>query len=147
MSLLPGLFAASLLQASAPALPAQGWVWTLYDNGNPTVVLAEEVPDTPHLRATLECVQGSSQARLIHYQAPDAASGSANLSAGTARQEAPATIAGQRLSLSLNVGTPVFRGLITSGRLSFSLEDQTTEVRFDRQSLPRLRRFAELCAG
>ena len=147
MSLLLGLLAASLLQSAPPPLPSQGWVWTLYDGSSPTVVLAEEVPDTPYLRSTFECVQGSGQARLTHYQAPDAPSGHASLSSGSASQEAPATINGERLSLSLRLGTPVFQGLITTGRLNLRLEDQTTDFRFDRQSLPHLRRFAELCAG
>lgn len=151
MSLLLGLFTASLLQSAPAPLPSQGWVWTLYEGSSATVVLAEEVPDTPHLRSTFECVQGSGQARLTHYQAPVAASatpsGNASLSAGSARQEAPVTLNGERLSLNLRLATPVFQGLVTSGRLSLSFDDQTTEFRFDRPSLPRLRRFAELCAG
>ena len=147
MSFLLGLIAASALQALSAPLPSQGWVWTLYDNTGPTVVLAEEVPDTPHLRATLECLQGSGQARLTHYQPPSAASGNASLSSGTARLETAATIERQRMVLSLRVGTPLFQSLTNTGRLGVSLEDQTTEFRFDRQSLPRLRQFADLCAG
>lgn len=147
MSILIAVVATNLVQATLAPLPDKGWVWALYDTRGPMVVLAEEVPDTPHLRATFECAQGSNQIRLTHYQAGNAVSGPVSLSAGSARQEASMTVEGQRLILSIAAQSPLFRNLVTSGQMSLTSEARTTDIRFDRNSLPQLRRFAQACTG
>ena len=53
-------------QAASPARsarPSEGWTWTLYSGDGP-LVLANEIPDTPQLKAILECQPGSGIARL-----------------------------------------------------------------------------------
>lgn len=147
MSLLLGMMAASILQAAPTPLPAQGWVWTLYENGGSVVVLAEEVPDTPHLRSTFECAPNSNQIKLTRYQPGKAVTGPAQLSAGSAQQEAEMTVEGERLTLSLQAGSNLFRSLVASGRVSLSYEGGATDIRFDRNGLAQLRRFAETCTG
>lgn len=147
MSLLLSLVAANLLQASAAPLPTQGWVWSLYDDSGPVVVLAEEVPDTPHLRATFECSKGSSQIKLTHYQAGAATTGPVSLSAGSAHEDAMITVEGPLMVLSMPARSAVFRNLVTSGQMNLTTGDQATDIRFDRDSLPQLRRFAQACTG
>ena len=62
--------------ALAQPVERGGWTWSLYggDEGG-TVVLANEIPDTPQLRATLECDPGSGAARISVFDAEGAASG------------------------------------------------------------------------
>lgn len=66
----------------AQVRPADRWVWSLYESGG-SVVLANEVPDTTQLRATLECTPGEGMAVLSLYD-PQAGPGFARVTAGTA---------------------------------------------------------------
>ena len=70
MTALIGLALALTLQTTAPPAAA-GWTWTLYSGDGP-LVLANEIPDTPRLRATFECAPGSSIVRLTLYGAAPA---------------------------------------------------------------------------
>jgi hypothetical protein len=144
MSIGLSILAAGILQTAPGPLPAQGWVWSLYDNSSSVVVLAEEVPDTPHLRATFECARETGQIKLVHYQAGEAVTGTASVSAGTVEQDLPVTVEGHRLTLSLRAASPLFQSLLATQSLSVEQEDQAVDIRFDRNSL---RRFAEACAG
>lgn len=145
-----GIAVALLVQAtSAPApgpVPTTGWTWTLYANDGP-VVLANEVPDTPHLRTTLECTKGTGQARLTLYDTALTEGGSGTLTSGTASVQGEVAKQGARVQTQLRTNHPVFASFISTGRLSLTIEDQTAQVTVERTALPTLRRFAELCTG
>lgn len=123
----------------------EGWTWTLYSGDGP-LVLANEIPDTPRLRTTLECTPGSSIARLTLHQATGA-DGFATVRSGAATAEVEARARRGRLETALRADHPVFAAFLTSGRLTLVLNGQTSVVSIDRGDLPKLRRFAELCTG
>ncbi|WP_427789047.1 hypothetical protein [Brevundimonas diminuta] len=124
---------------------AEGWTWTLYSGDGP-LVLANEIPDTPHLRTTLECTPGSSIARLTLHQATGA-DGFATVRSGAATAEVEARARRGRLETALRADHPVFGAFLASGRLTLAMGDQTSVVSLERGDLPKLRRFAELCTG
>lgn len=141
MTMLTGALLALAMQA-APA--AEPWTWTLYEGEGP-MVLANEVPDTPRLRATLECVPGSSVARIALYG--DAADGFARVVSGAAAATTEARGVRGRLETTVRADHPVFAAFQTSGQLTITVGELTREVSIDRADLPKLRRFAERCAG
>lgn len=124
---------------------AEGWTWTLYSGDGP-LVLANEIPDTPHLRTTMECTPGSSIARLTLHQATGA-DGFATARSGAATAEVEARTRRGRLETALRADHPVFAAFLASGRLTLAIGDQTSVVSLERGDLPKLRRFAELCTG
>lgn len=135
-------------QAATPARStraSEGWTWTLYSGDGP-LVLANEIPDTPRLRTTLECAPGSSVVRLAFHDAPGA-DGFAVIRSGAASAEVEARARRERLEATLRADHPVFAAFLASGRLTLSLGDQTKAVEIDRANLSKLRRFAELCTG
>ncbi len=143
------LAAATLLLSPQPAQeasPAGGWTWTLYADEAP-VVLAHEVPDTAHLRATLECEPGGNVAQLTLYgDGPD--SGMARISAGEATAVAEAGPArGGGLRLALRTDHPAFAAFSADGRLDIALAGQRRTLEIPGAHLAKLRRFAELCSG
>ncbi len=142
MSLLAAMMALALQNAP----PAPAWTWTLYADHAP-VVLANEVPDTPNLRTTLECDPGSGVARLTLYGGASGA-GMARLAAGEATAVAQAE-AGREAGFRVMLRTdhPVFAAFAADGRLAVTLGDDRRTVRIERTSLDKLRRFSELCAG
>lgn len=131
--------------ASTRPRAAEGWTWTLYSGDGP-LVLANEIPDTPRLRTTLECTPGSSIARLTLHQATGA-DGYATVRSGAATTEVEARARRGRLETALRADHPVFAAFLASGRLTLAMGDQTSVVSLDRGDLPKLRRFAELCTG
>lgn len=133
-----------LTQQASPIEPA--WTWTLYSDAGP-VVLANEVPDTPNLRATLECEPGSSIALVTLYGGENL-SGMARVSAGEASAVAQAE-AGRAGGLKVAVRTdhPVFAAFSASGRMNVMVGDQRRSVEVPQSHLAKLRRFAELCSG
>jgi hypothetical protein len=138
------LVAAALAGQSAPAEPA--WTWTLYADAVP-VVLANEVPDTPNLRATLECEPGSSVARLTLYGGAGMA-GMARISAGQAAAVGEARTARRGgLRVALRTDHPVFAAFALDGRLAVVVGDQRRQLEVPEDHIAKLRRFAELCAG
>lgn len=138
--------AALVLASQAAAAPAQaGWTWTLYENSGP-LVLANEVPDTPRLKATLECERGSSIVDVALYDVT-APAGIATVSSGEATANAETENGRGRLKTSLRVDQPVFSAFQASGDLRISIGDQALSVRIDRAHLSKLRRFSELCVG
>lgn len=130
---------------AAPRRPSEGWTWTLYSGDGP-LVLANEIPDTPRLRTTLECTPGSSIARLTLHQATGA-DGFATVRSGAATAEVEARARRGRLETALRADHPVFAAFLASGRLTLAMGDQTSVVSLERGDLPKLRRFAELCTG
>jgi hypothetical protein len=131
-------------QTTPPVEPA--WTWTLYSDAGP-VVLANEAPDTPNLRATLECDPGSSIARVTLYGGESLA-GMARISAGEASAVAQAE-AGRAGAMKVAVRTdhPVFAAFGADGRMTVVVGDQRRAVEVPQAHLAKLRRFAELCSG
>jgi len=135
-------------QAATPARtprPSESWTWTLYSGDGP-LVLANEIPDTPRLRTTLECAPGSSIVRLAFHDAPGA-DGFAVVRSGAASAEVEARARRGRLEATLRADHPVFAAFLASGRLTLTLGEQAEAIEIDRANLPKLRRFAELCTG
>lgn len=142
---IAALIGATSLQA-APAHSEAAWTWTLYADSAP-IVLANEVPDTPNLRSTLECDPGSSVARLTLYQA-DGLTGMMRLAAGesTAMTQSEAGRAGS-VKLALRTDHPVFAAFATGGSLSMTAGETRRSLEIPAAHLAKLRRFAELCSG
>lgn len=146
MTALLGLAQAmSLALALQTTPPAEAWTWTLYTDNGP-LVLANEVPDTPRLRTTLECAPGSSIVRLTLYEAAPA-EGIAVITSGAATANAEARPRRGQLQTMLRADHPVFAAFQASGKLQISVGEQTSPVEIDRANLSKLRRFAELCTG
>jgi len=143
MTILIAALAGMMMQAAAPAT---GWTWTLYEGEGP-LVLANEVPDTPDLRSTLECQPGSGVARVSLYGA-SLGSGVARASSGerSATTEADGSRR-DKTSMSLRTDHPVFTQFIANGALAVSVADRSQTLTIERPHLPKLRRFAELCGG
>jgi hypothetical protein len=139
-ALLSGAPASAQTAGSAPA-----WTWTLYEGEGP-LVLANEVPDTPQLRTTLECEPGSGVARVSLYDV-EASAGFAIARAGQATAAVEVRSARGRLQTALRTDHPVFAAFSASGQLMFQFADSEHAVEVGRAALPRLRRFAELCSG
>lgn len=143
MTALLGLLLALTLQ-TAPAV-SDGWTWTLYTDSGP-LVLANEVPDTPRLRSTLECAPGSSIVRLTLYGAAPA-DGIAVITSGAASANVEVSPRRGQLQTVLRADHPVFAAFLTDGKLNLVVGAQASGVEIDRANLPKLRRFAELCTG
>ena len=140
------LIAAWALALQATPAPEAGWTWTLYADTAP-VVLANEIPDTPSLRSTLECEPGSSVARLTLYQT-SAMTGMTRIAAGTstAMTQSEAGRAGS-VKVALRTDHPVFAAFAREGSLSMSAGETRRTLEIPQAHLAKLRRFAELCSG
>lgn len=138
------IFAAAMAAQTPP--PEAVWTWTLYGDAAP-VVLANELPDSPNLRATLECDPGSSIARLTIYGGAGL-TGIARVSSGqtTAVAQAESARAGG-VRLALRTDHPVFAAFGADGRLSVAVGEQRRAVEVPQVHLAKLRHFAELCSG
>lgn len=137
------LAAAALAAQIVP--PASAWTWTLYADAAP-VVLANEITDTAHLRATLECDPGSSVARLTLYGV--ALTGMARVTAGDAVAMAEAAPArGESTRLTLRTDHPAFAAFAADGRMTVLVGDNRRPIEVPAAHLAKLRRFSELCSG
>lgn len=137
--------AAVLMASLAPQQTPAGWTWTLYEDA--PLVLAEEIPDTPELRATFECDAGSGVARATLY-GPSAAAGMARLTAGEASAVAEAQASRDgALKFSVRSDHPVFAAFVADGRLGVVVGEQRRAVEVSADHRPKLRRFAELCGA
>lgn len=137
------LAAAALAAQTAP--PAPAWTWTLYADDAP-VVLANEIPDTANLRATLECDPGSSVARVTLYGI--ALTGMARVTAGDAVAMAEAAPArGESTRLMLRTDHPAFAAFAADGRMNVLVGDHRRPIEVPAAHLAKLRRFSELCSG
>lgn len=137
----------TLLMAGLIALAFQtpAWTWTLYDDEG-QLVLANEVPDTPQLRATFECEPGTGITRLSLYDAP-MGEGFATVAAGEARATTQAMTRPDHTQLMIRTDHPVFAAFLAEGAMSVTVQDANRSVEIERQYLPTLRRFAERCGG
>ena len=144
MTALIGLALALTLQTtSTPA--AEAWTWTLYADNGP-LVLANEIPDTPRLRSTLECAPGSSIVRLTLYGAPPA-EGIAVITSGAASANAEVRPRRGQFQTMMRADHPVFAAFLADGKLAVTVGQQSSPIEIDRANLSKLRRFAELCTG
>lgn len=135
------LMAATLTTAQTPA-----WTWTLYDGAGP-VVLANERPDTPDLRSTLECNPGSSLVRISVY-GPHLVPGFASLTSGDATATVQATASADGAIVSpLRTDHPVFARFAATGNLALVLGQHRQTIEIGDADLAKLRRFADLCSG
>jgi hypothetical protein len=141
------------LQAAGPSgSPPLAWTWTLYEGEGP-VVLANEVTDTPSLRATLQCAPQSNVATVTLYDTnakstPEAQPGFARLTSGAASTTSAARIGrGGRLEVTLRTDHPLFAAFVGSGDMAIMTGDRAGAVKVERPHLAKLRRFADRCAG
>lgn len=140
MTILATLAAAFL--AHGAALQG-GWTWTLYEDG--PVVLANEIPDTPQLKAILECQPGTGVARLDLFGATGA--GIATIASGTATAMGQSEAAADHQSVALRTDHPVFGQFLITGGLDVAVAGDHQAVSVPAGHLAKLRRFAELCSG
>ncbi|MBX9614899.1 MAG: hypothetical protein K2X25_04845 [Caulobacteraceae bacterium] len=132
------------LAAVVVALQA-GWTWTLYDGAGP-VVLANEIPDSPRLRAVLECTPGSGVTRVDLF-GPNAGPGMATIVSGTASATGESDARGPQRSIALRTDHPVFGQFVLTGALDVAVAGRHQTVSVEPGHLAKLRRFAELCSG
>jgi hypothetical protein len=140
------IIAAAIAAVLTAQAPRDGWTWTLYDHG-PDVVLAHEIPDTQHLRATLECEAGSGAAtvRIYRFGQPG---DFAQLRAGQANaQSAVDADDDGSVGVGLRTDHPAFAAFTTSGRLTVTSGERSSTIVLGRADLAKLRRFGERCAG
>lgn len=135
-------------QDTRPATVTVGppWVWTLYADGDP-IVLAQEIPDTPQLKTTLECEPRSGRVRLSLYDAADMGNGPVVLRSGPHSITGEMQTVRRRLSSSLPADHPVFMAFVGNGEMKIAREEMVKTISVGPQNLPLLRRFAQACAG
>ncbi|MFN3815092.1 hypothetical protein [Brevundimonas sp.] len=144
-----------VLMAAALAVqpPDQArWTWTLYGaDGGDRIVLANEVPDTPDLRATLECEPGSGAVMVSVYDRPGAVMGYVSIRSGqtsTASQGELAENGGStRLTASLRMEHPVFAAFLETSALALHQGQNRWTVRIGGQHGALLTDFAAACGG
>ncbi|HYC73814.1 hypothetical protein [Brevundimonas sp.] len=133
------------LMAMQTTPPEAAWTWTLYTD-EARVALANEVPDTPSLRFTLECDPASGVARVAFYGG-EAETGMARVTAGEASAVTESTAERGALKLTLRTDHPVFAAFAAEGRMAAVVGEQRRAVEVPRPHLAKLRRFTELCSG
>jgi hypothetical protein len=138
-------FAGLALMATQATPPEAAWTWTLYTD-EARVALANEVPDTPNLRFTLECDPASGVAHVTFYGGA-AQAGMARVTAGEASAVTESTVERGTLKLTLRTDHPVFAAFAADGRLAVAVGEGRRGVEVPRSHLAKLRRFAELCSG
>ena len=131
---------------------AERWTWTLYESSDGApVVLANEIPDTASLRATLECEPGSGAAHVAVYGVEGASTGYVAIHSGDARaasQGETAEEAGvERLTASLRLEHPVFAAFVETGRLSLVQGENRWPVRVPATYRQLIADFAVACGG
>ncbi len=137
MSILATAFAVLALQP--------GWTWTLYEGDGP-LVLAHEIPDTPRLRAVLECEPGAGVARLDLYDS-GGSGGIATVASGDTTAQTESVGVADHRSLALRADHPVFGQFVLTGQLAVTVAGRSQAVEVEAAHLAKLRRFAELCGG
>ena len=132
--------------SAMPVMAQANWTWTLYADANP-VVLAQEVPDTPDLKTTLECNNGTGRVRLSLYDQPQWTAGPATVRSG--RQNTMTEVEASRtlLRATLPVDHPVFIAFQASGQLELTRNDQTATITIAPAHLSKLRRFGATCTS
>ncbi len=146
MTMILAALAALAMQGGPDQSQTPPWTWALYEG--PTVTLANEIPDTPRLRAVFECEARSSVAQLTIYGGAPSANGFAQVSAGgsSAAVEVGDGARGSGV-LAVRTDHPVFAAFMAGGELTVRAQDASVTVIVEDEHLAKLRRFAELCTG
>lgn len=141
MSLAIAALATMLTQSA----PAGGWVWTLYEGDGP-LVFANEVPDTPKLKATFDCMPGSGVVQVSVY-GDGLTSGIATLTSGDSSAMTEATARSDKISVPVRTDHPLFTQMMANGVLKIAIGDakQVVEVQPPFQTV--MRQFGDLCGG
>lgn len=135
-----------LFAAAAQAAPGPSWTWTLYDGDGP-VVLANEAPDTPDLRATLQCDRGAGAVEVSVYGQP-AQPGFARVNSGRASATSEARQGRDgALSFVVRADHPVFAAFAGTGLMTVAVGDDQSQIVVQPRHLAKLRRFTDICAG
>lgn len=135
-----------LLVAALAGFQAPSWTWTLYDGSSP-IVLANERPDTPDLRSTLECEPASSVVKVTLYGST-LGTGVATVSSGDASAAVQTTAAPDGAVVApLRTDHPVFSGFAASGSIAFVVGPNRQGLEIPQTDLAKLRRFADLCSS
>ena len=134
-------FMAVVMQAGQPG----GWTWTLYEGEGP-LVFANEVPDTPQLKATFECAPGSGVARVSVYGG-GMQGGFATLTSGDSSATTEAEAGADRATVPVRTDHPLFNQVMATGVLKIAVGDVNQVVEVQPPFQASLRRFGELCAG
>jgi len=137
--------AASLLMQSAPAGSgaAPAWVWTLYEGDGP-LVFANEVPDTPQLKATFDCAPGSGVVRVSVY-GDGLVQGIATLTSGDSTAMTEATVGTDKISVPVRTDHPLFTQMMANGALKIAVGDAEQSVEVQPPFQTAMRRFGDLC--
>ena len=136
--------AASLLMQSAPAGgAAPAWVWTLYEGDGP-LVFANEVPDTPQLKATFDCAPGSGVVRVSVY-GDGLVQGIATLTSGDSTAMTEATVGTDKISVPVRTDHPLFTQMMANGALKIAVGDAEQSVEVQPPFQTAMRRFGDLC--
>jgi len=101
------LILSALMAAAIQTAPAAGWTWSLYEGEGP-MVLANDIPDTASLRATLQCLPGSGAVSVAVYGG-DASAGFARITSGGSTATSEARVGrGGKLETAIPVDHPAF---------------------------------------
>lgn len=140
------LILSAVMAVAIQAAPTAGWTWSLYEGDGP-LVLANEIPDTAELRATLQCQPGSGAVSVAVY-GDDATAGFARITAGGVTATSEARIGrGGKLETAIPVDHPAFSAFVADGRMTITVGGDADTITVERPHLAKLRRFADRCAG
>ena len=140
------LILSAVMAVALQAAPTAGWTWSLYEGDGP-LVLANEIPDTAELRATLQCQPGSGAVSVAVY-GDDATAGFARITAGGMTATSEARVGrGGKLETAVPVDHPAFSAFVATGRMTVTVSDDVDTITVERPHLAKLRRFADRCAG
>jgi hypothetical protein len=140
------LILSAMMAFALQAAPTAGWTWSLYEGDGP-MVLANDIPDTANLRATLQCQPGSGAVSIAVY-GDDATAGFARITAGGMTAASEARVGrGGKLETAIPVDHPAFSAFVADGRMTITVGDDADTITVERPHLAKLRRFADRCAG
>lgn len=147
------LMAVALAGQSPGQSPEQArWTWTLYDPGDGgRVVLANEIPDTPSLRATLECDPGDGAVLVSVFGRDGADAGYVSIRSGQASTASQGELADEgdvtRLTASMRMEHPVFAAFLETRTLTLHQGENRWTVRVGARHSILLTDFAAACGG
>ena len=141
-TLTSGLLMAGQVMAQAP----ETWVWALYEDG-PAPVLAQEIPDTPRLKTTLECDGTSKSVRVVVHGDNALTAGSVTLASGAQSVQSELKTEPGSKSASVRLDHPVFASFTANGALKLEQPSGAVDVTVEQPYLNILRRFSRLCAA
>lgn len=140
------LILSALMAAAIQTAPGVGWTWSLYEGEGP-MVLANDIPDTASLRATLQCLPGSGAVSVAVY-GEDASAGFARITSGGSTATSEARVGrGGKLETAIPVDHPAFSAFVANGRMTIAVGDDASTITVERPHMAKLRRFADRCAG